>query len=82
MRADCPKRWHSKHGGGTVWRVRRTDDGDEGVGEHGRGDPSGPGGVAANLVLIESTSPFSAWKVSFTRHLDPVTRTSLVSGTG
>ncbi len=29
------------------------NDGEEGVGEHGEGDPAAPGGVAADLVLIE-----------------------------
>jgi hypothetical protein len=28
-------------------------DGEEGVGEHGEGDPAGPGGIAADLVLVE-----------------------------
>jgi hypothetical protein len=30
------------------------DDGQEGVGEHGQGDPAGPGGVAADLVFVEA----------------------------
>ncbi|WTD59153.1 hypothetical protein OHA77_23950 [Streptosporangium sp. NBC_01639] len=29
------------------------DDGEEGVGEHGEGDPAASGGVAADLVLVE-----------------------------
>jgi hypothetical protein len=28
-------------------------DGEEGVREHGEGDPAGPGGIAADLVLVE-----------------------------
>ncbi|MBA9006294.1 hypothetical protein HNR21_005176 [Actinomadura cellulosilytica] len=30
------------------------DDDQEGVGEHGEGDPAGPGGVAAQLVLVQA----------------------------
>jgi hypothetical protein len=30
------------------------DDGEEGMGEHGQGDPAGPGRVAADLVLVQS----------------------------
>lgn len=29
-------------------------DGEEGVGEHGQGDPAAPGCVAADLVLVQS----------------------------
>src|SRR5262245_21912091 len=29
------------------------DDGEEGVGNHGQGDPAAPGGVVADLVLIQ-----------------------------
>jgi hypothetical protein len=35
------------------------DNGEEGVSEHGQGDPAGPGGVAADLVLVESGQAFS-----------------------
>lgn len=42
---------------GTVGVFVSTDDGEEGVGEHGEGDPAGPGWVAADLVLIESGQP-------------------------
>ena len=31
-----------------------SDDGEEGVREHGQGDPAGPGRVAADLVLVQS----------------------------
>lgn len=31
----------------------RADDGQEGVREHGQGDPAGPGRVAADLVLVQ-----------------------------
>lgn len=30
------------------------DDGEEGVGEHGEGDPAVPGGPASDLVFVES----------------------------
>jgi hypothetical protein len=30
-----------------------SDDGEEGVGEHGKGDPAAPGRVAADQVFIE-----------------------------
>jgi hypothetical protein len=35
------------------------DNGEEGVSEHGQGDPAGPGGVAADLVLVESGQALS-----------------------
>lgn len=35
------------------------DDGEEGVSEHGQGDPAGPGGEAANLVLVQSSQALS-----------------------
>lgn len=38
---------------GVVGVFVRADDGHEGVGEHGQGDPAGPGRVAADLVLVQ-----------------------------
>lgn len=35
------------------------DDGEEGVGEHGQGDPVGPGGEAAELVLVQAGQALS-----------------------
>lgn len=46
----------------------------EGVGEHRKGDPADPGGVAAGAVLVEA-GPFSLCKASSTRHLVPATFT-------
>ena len=34
------------------------DDGEEGVGRHREGDPAGPGGTAADLVLIQPARPW------------------------
>lgn len=59
-------------GGG---RVVGTDRRKEGMGEHREGDSAGLGGVAADLVVIESRQPFPVWKVSSTRHLEPATLT-------
>lgn len=36
-----------------------SDDSEEGMGEHGEGDPAGPGRVAADLVLVQSGQAFS-----------------------
>ena len=36
-----------------------SDDGEEGVGEHGQGDPARPRGEAAELVLVQSGQAFS-----------------------
>lgn len=39
-----------------------TDDGEEGVGEHGEGDPARPGRVTANLVLVQAGQALSGLK--------------------
>jgi hypothetical protein len=36
-----------------------SDDGEEGVREHGQGDPAGPGGVTADLVLVQAGQALS-----------------------
>jgi len=42
-------------GGGRVFAVLvGADDGQEGVGEHREGHPAQPGGVAADLVLVQT----------------------------
>lgn len=45
-------------GGGPAAVFLSTDSGEEGMGEHRKGDPAGPGGMAADLVLIEPGQPF------------------------
>ena len=40
-------------GAGSTVVFVRADDGEEGVREHGQGDPAGPGRVAADLVLVQ-----------------------------
>ncbi|MFE2286454.1 hypothetical protein ACFXDJ_20090 [Streptomyces sp. NPDC059443] len=59
----------------------RPDDGEEGVRKHGQGDPAGPGRVAADLVLLQGRQALAELENSSTRHLDPATRTRVVSGT-
>jgi hypothetical protein len=59
----------------------RAEDSEEGMREHGQGDPAGPGRVSADLVLVQAARPLPDWKNSLTRHLDPATRTRVVSGT-
>ena len=58
------------------------DDGEEGVGEHGEGDPAGPGGVAADLVLVQSGQALAGLEGLLHPPSDPATRTRVVSGTG
>lgn len=58
------------------------DDGQEGMGEHGEGDPAGPGRIAAELVLVQAGQALSGLEVSSTLHLDPATRTRTARGTG
>ena len=43
------------------------DDGEEGVGEHGQGDPAGPGRVAADLVLVQSCQALAGLERLFSR---------------
>ncbi len=51
------RQWDQVGRSGTAGVFVGTNDDEEGVGEHGQGDPSGPGGTAADLVLIESGEP-------------------------
>ncbi|KOV77327.1 hypothetical protein ADL01_15930 [Streptomyces sp. NRRL WC-3618] len=44
--------------GGVTGVFIGADDGQKGVSEHREGDPAGPGGTAADLVLTESGQPF------------------------
>jgi hypothetical protein len=54
-------------GAGAETVLVSADDGQEGVGEHGEGDPAGPGRVAAELVLVQSGQTFPGLE----RLLDP-----------
>lgn len=58
------------------------DGGEEGVGQHGQGDPAGPRGEAAELVLVQSGQALSGLKGFLHPHLDPATRTRATRGTG
>jgi hypothetical protein len=37
----------------------RAEDSEEGMREHGQGDPAGPGRVAADLVLVQGRQAFA-----------------------
>ena len=45
--------------GGIAGVFVRADDSEEGMGEHGEGDPAGPGRVAAELVLVQAGQALS-----------------------
>ena len=55
---------------------------EEGMGEHGQGDPPVPGAPAADLVLVQADQALPVWNRSSTVHLVPATRTSVASDTG
>ncbi len=57
-------------------------DREEGVREHGQGDPPRPGGIAADLVLIQARQALSGLEELLHSHRAPATRTKVVSGTG
>lgn len=58
----------------------RADDGEEGGRERGQGDPAGPE-RRRTWCSSKTARPLPDWKNSSTRHLDPATRTRVVSGT-
>jgi len=54
----------------------------EGVGDHGEGDPAVPGAPAADLMLVQPTSSLPVWNRSSMVHLVPATLTRVESGVG
>jgi hypothetical protein len=57
-------------------------DGEERGGEHGQGDVSVPGVVAADLVVVKPSFVLGELERFSTAQRDPATRTSSASGTG
>jgi hypothetical protein len=54
----------------------------EGVGDHGEGDPAVPGAPAADLMLVQADHPLPVWNRSWMVHLMPATLTRVESGVG
>lgn len=51
--------------GGMAGVFVSTDDSEEGVSEHGQGDPAGPGGEAADLVFVQYGQALSGLECFF-----------------